>query len=341
MAAHISAAVVILAIFLFRNTLSYNIRAGTIVGIFLAIGLLGFWEFGMIAGANPVLLAAPVLATLLFGKRVGIWCTLIMLFMMILTAYSFVYGGRVFSIDFNINSAYVPSWIAYMLGVILSVAASIVAISMSSHHLAAALEKSRQSENELANLNLDLESQVLERTRELQEAIKHAEHQARTDVLTGLNNRRAFFEYAEGIDAQARRYKHSYVVAMVDVDHFKSVNDTWGHDIGDVVLVSIGNVISKMCRETDIIGRIGGEEFAVIMPQTDIKDGLSLANRLRKVIEETRFQTPQGSIGLTVSIGLALFSDDSGSLEKVMTSADIALYVAKNAGRNRVEVHQD
>jgi len=172
------------------------------------------------------------------------------------------------------------------------------------------------------------------------EKAKHAaERQARTDVLTGLNNRLAFFEYAKVIDGQARRYDHPYVFAMIDIDHFKSINDTWGHKAGDTALETVSSVISKTLRETDILGRIGGEEFAVMLPETVIQDGELLAERVRLAIEETAIQTLKGEIKLTVSIGIAELDEPDEPLEKVVANADTALYQAKNGGRNKVECY--
>lgn len=340
MAAHIAAAVLICGFFLFRKSIPYTLRAGAIVFIFLFVGMVGFWELGMVAGANPLLLVAPVLATVLFGKRLGIWFTVAMVTMMLLTAYSFVFGGRVFHIDFNMHDSYVPAWATYLLGVIMAVATSVAAISMSNHHLSSALVQSRQSQNELTALNLDLESQVSQRTAQLEAAKQEAERQARTDVLTGLNNRRAFFEHADDIDAHSRRYDHAYVIAMIDIDHFKAVNDTWGHEAGNTTLQSVGRIIAEMLRETDVIGRIGGEEFAVILPETAVREGTSLAERLREAIERSVIETPQGPINVTISVGIAALDTHSETLERVVANADAAMYLAKNAGRNRVEVHQ-
>jgi len=341
MGLHIATTTFIWVILIFRKSIPYTVRAGSLVFLFLLIGLVGFWNLGMIAGANPLLLLSPVLATVLFGKRLGIPFAIAMLLMMIVTAYSFILGDRILEIDANASAPYLPAWITYLLTVILAVATSIAAISMSNHHLTAALTKSRNSQIELESLNKDLENQVSLRTLELENSKKKAEQQARTDVLTGLNNRRAFFEYAELIDAQSRRYKHTYMIAMIDIDHFKQINDTFGHKTGDAALVIVANAIAQALRETDIIGRIGGEEFSVIMPETALEDGLLLAERLRKSIEQTVIQTPKGDTNLTISIGIAVHDDQNLSLEKVMANSDAALYSAKNAGRNKIQCFQE
>jgi len=341
MTLHVAATALILLLWVFRKSVPYTVRASSIVSIFLFIGLFGFWTFGMIAGANPMLLMAPVLATVLFGKRLGISFAIAIVIIMILTAYSFVYGGRVFEINLNISDTFLPSWIAYTLTVILATATSIAAISMSNRHLAEALITSKNSQEKLAYLNRDLENQVFARTLELEAAKLNAERQARTDVLTGLNNRRAFFEYAEAIDAQSRRYNHAYVLAIIDIDHFKAVNDTWGHEAGDEVLKIVANIFSSALRETDIIGRIGGEEFAVILPETTVAAGVPLVERLREMIEEAVIQTPIGDVRVTISVGVSALGDLNCALEKIVTDADAALYQAKHEGRNRTVVHQE
>lgn len=343
---HIAAAVSLWGLLIFRKSIPYTFRAGSIVFIFLSIGLSGFWQLGMISGANPMAIVAPILATILFGKRWGIASTVALVLIMIITAYSFVYGGKVLDIRTHAEDGYLPGWITHIMSVILVIATSIAAISMSNRHLQSALDKSRHSETELATLNTQLEAQVLERTRELEAAKNSAEQHARTDALTGLNNRRAFFEYAAIIDAQARRYARSYVIAMIDIDHFKSVNDTFGHAAGDAALIAVGKLILKTLRHSDIVSRIGGEEFAVLMPETSVDEGMALANRLRGTIESAVINTPNGEISVTASIGIApleapqSLQDLQDPLEHILTNADTALYQAKHDGRNTVRLYR-
>ncbi|MES9858037.1 MAG: diguanylate cyclase [Sedimenticola sp.] len=186
---------------------------------------------------------------------------------------------------------------------------------------------------------LGLEAEVLERTKELEEARVIAEGLARTDVLTGLNNRRAFFEFTQIIDHQARRQEHPYVVLMLDIDHFKSVNDTWGHEGGDIVLTKVGEIMKNAFRQSDIVGRVGGEEFAVMLPQTSVELGMQLADQLREQIASAHAQTPKGEIKVTASIGVADFNSTTATFEKVVAYADRAMYQAKHNGRNRVELY--
>ncbi len=174
----------------------------------------------------------------------------------------------------------------------------------------------------------------------LERSKKAAERQARTDYLTGLNNRRAFYEYAKVIDQQARRYQHNYCIAILDIDYFKAVNDQWGHDVGDQALKAIAKLISDSVREADISARFGGEEFIVMLPETSLIEGAEFADRLRLKIAKTAMGCHEKSIQLTVSIGLSGFSGQIDSLDRLINRADTALYRAKNRGRNAVEITQ-
>ena len=196
----------------------------------------------------------------------------------------------------------------------------------------------RTPSGQIVGLRTDI-TELKHREEEAELAKKAAEKLARTDALTGLNNRRAFFEQAGAVDAQARRYSHPYVFAMIDIDHFKSINDTWGHKTGDVVLKAVSDAVAGTLRETDILGRIGGEEFAVMLPETVLDEGRLLAERVRSKVEETVVQAMGNAIDVTASIGVAAFTGLDANLDEVLSNADKALYQAKDSGRNAVVCH--
>jgi len=153
------------------------------------------------------------------------------------------------------------------------------------------------------------------------------------DPLTGLNNRRRINELLEIEIQRATRYNTMFSVILVDIDHFKDVNDQFGHQIGDEVLTRIAEIIRSSVRATDLTGRWGGEEFVIISPGTEIDGSLSLAEKIRTRLESTAL----GEIGQkTASFGVTTFSDGD-SIEKIIARADIGLYAAKQGGRNRVE----
>ncbi|CAA7611878.1 diguanylate cyclase [Magnetospirillum sp. UT-4] len=158
---------------------------------------------------------------------------------------------------------------------------------------------------------------------------------ATTDPLTGAANRRRFMDVANRECERAERYRTPLSLAMLDIDHFKRVNDTWGHGIGDEVLRAVVRAVAGGLREIDLIGRLGGEEFAVLLPETELDGAMAVAERLRRAVAETDVPVPGGAYRVTVSLGVADWS--GGGLDALLGRADRALYRAKDAGRDRVE----
>lgn len=162
---------------------------------------------------------------------------------------------------------------------------------------------------------------------------------ALTDGLTGLYNRHYLNTHLGNMIKQASKASKKLALMIMDMDHFKNVNDTYGHDAGDMVLKQLATIITRAARATDLPARFGGEEFVVLMPETDATSALGVANRMRELVERTLFAVDnnRNTIHLTVSIGLANI-EENDSPEKLLKRADEALYIAKNSGRNNVKV---
>jgi len=158
---------------------------------------------------------------------------------------------------------------------------------------------------------------------------------AREDSLTGVSNRGYLFELAESAVALARRHHRPLAVAMLDIDHFKDVNDQYGHPVGDSVIRALAETCVAQLRAIDHFGRIGGEEFVCVMPETDAEEGLRCAERLREQVSRVRVATPQGEVGFSVSIGVAVLGPGCDTWPKLLHQADCAMYLAKHGGRNR------
>ena len=162
---------------------------------------------------------------------------------------------------------------------------------------------------------------------------------ASTDELTGINNRRRFMELAGYEIERARRFKLKLCLAMFDVDHFKKINDRFGHDAGDEVLKKLAQTGAKCMRSIDAFGRIGGEEFAIIMPETDLNGCVILAERLMNNLRAVSVPADKGVIRFTVSMGLAPYGCDLSTVDSLLKAADEAMYRAKQGGRDRLEIH--
>jgi diguanylate cyclase (GGDEF)-like protein len=190
----------------------------------------------------------------------------------------------------------------------------------------------RHFNQRMAQANARLESAVAHRTRQLVWL-------ANTDPLTGLKNRRAFMETAEAQILQCRRYPHPLAALLIDIDHFKSINDRYGHHVGDQAIRRVTDTITNTLRDSDIIGRFGGEEFAVLMPHTDLPAALVAAERLRQAVAGMKIGLLEGGpLSMTISLGLAMH-EPGVSLDTLLMRADMALYRAKSGSRNRVEVY--
>lgn len=163
------------------------------------------------------------------------------------------------------------------------------------------------------------------------------EELATHDGLTGLYNHREFYQRLEAEMERSKRYGHPLSLLMIDIDHFKAFNDTYGHQSGDYVLRTIADQMRKEVRAVDYVARYGGEEFAIILPEMLASNALSVAERLRNSIATHRITINERQVGnITVSIGVAAFPEDACSGEELIAAADRALYAAKQAGRNRV-----
>ena len=161
--------------------------------------------------------------------------------------------------------------------------------------------------------------------------------QATTDSLTGVYNRRHFYDLAEPIFNQTVRYERNLAALMIDLDHFKKINDQYLHHIGDQVLIAIANLIQNQIRSPDIMGRYGGEEFVILMPETDINESRQAAERIRHSVASKPIETDIGPVPITISVGLATFDHKQDvNIDVLVNRADQALYAAKQSGRNRV-----
>ena len=161
--------------------------------------------------------------------------------------------------------------------------------------------------------------------------------QASTDSLTGISNRRYFQNQAEQEVRRARRFARDMTVMMIDIDHFKAINDKHGHATGDAVIQGVVKRALESLRQSDSIGRIGGEEFAVLLPETGLAAAYDVAERLRAHMAAKPIIAGRIAVECTVSIGVAQLSAQDGSIDDLLHRADLALYAAKNNGRNRVE----
>lgn len=202
-------------------------------------------------------------------------------------------------------------------------------------------EKVAEKTHEMKIFNTALEKKVKLRTEELEVSNAKLMEQATTDHLTGIPNRRFFFEMSERYLQFAHRKQRDLSLMIFDIDFFKNVNDTYGHQAGDEVLKHVVHLMVDALRKSDLLGRIGGEEFAVVLPESSLYEAELTAEKIRQKIMETPYVNDTLTIALTISIGVAKTLEDEQDVMQALSRADDALYMAKSQGRNQVVVVKD
>jgi diguanylate cyclase (GGDEF)-like protein len=194
--------------------------------------------------------------------------------------------------------------------------------------------------NELAITTRELQKarhELLLRQQALEEAIVKIEQLAYIDELTGLFNRRSIINRLQEEIERSNRYSVDLSVLLIDVDHFKDINDRYGHHVGDIVLRHLARLQQQSLRKVDFLGRYGGEEFLIVLPSTSLQAAIRAAELLRNHIEASSFETNKSEpIHLTISVGVARFMPHQDTLETLLSRADEAMYRAKTGGRNRI-----
>ena len=183
---------------------------------------------------------------------------------------------------------------------------------------------------------IDTHVKLTRQTQALQEAQAKLKEQANRDPMTNMHNRRYFAQMSEKIVSIAKRTKEPLGFMMIDIDNFKKVNDTYGHNVGDEVIKMLANKLISRIRESDIAARFGGEEFAIILPNTDLKSTSEVAETIRLEVEQIKYND---NLHFTISIGVSeLNHEDTKSVTEALNNSDKALYEAKASGRNRVSI---
>ena len=197
--------------------------------------------------------------------------------------------------------------------------------------------------NIILNIKTDylhkLEEEVKQRTDELKKSNIELNKLATVDYLTNIRNRRSFYDISTQYFTIAKRKIKQFSIISLDIDYFKKINDTYGHQVGDIALVEFTKNCEKQLRESDIFGRLGGEEFAIAILDTPKEDVLQIANRILTIISDIKLQENGATVSFTVSIGITHLREEDTKLENIINRADQALYSAKEQGRNRVVVH--
>ncbi|ACZ12633.1 GGDEF domain-containing protein [Sulfurospirillum deleyianum] len=202
-------------------------------------------------------------------------------------------------------------------------------------HIASSLESETKTLHDKMLSNQETITKLQNRVNKLESALVAAKQEVKIDFLTHVATKRALSAELGRVEEAFMRYKIDYTLCFIDIDYFKRVNDTFGHEAGDVILSTVGKILRKYVRQVDFAGRYGGEEFLVVLPSTDLVHAIHFADKIRSIVEQFKFLYKNERISVTVSCGVAQRSQYT-SKEETLSAADAFLYKAKEAGRNQV-----
>jgi len=209
-------------------------------------------------------------------------------------------------------------------------------ISLSSYFIVLSIINEKSNIEDLKKVNLELENKIQQRTKELLETQVKLQEQVHTDPLTNLYNRRHFSEVNKSLFSMAQRSTSPLTILIIDIDDFKKVNDTYGHQIGDLVIKTLANIFMNTIRKSDIAIRYGGEEFLIILTNTNINQAQIIAEKLRKNVNETKIEySISQDLTFTISLGLSTVKKEDDNINIAIENADKALYIAKRSGKNQ------
>lgn len=316
----------------FRKKISLNTRAWIIVSIIYLAGAGALANLAVLGSGWPFLALSTILAAIFLGFYRCLFVFGISCLTIVIVGWGYIDKKISLCVDLHDYVLELNTWANVLIDYILLCTCVISAFYFLNKALL-------QSLAEVKSHNKSLEVEVEHRTKDLEIEKQKAEQLARTDFLTELNNRRAFFEFGELINEESIRYEHKYSIIMLDMDFFKKINDTYGHKVGDEVLQLVSKCIKSITRISDVSARIGGEEFAILLPETKLEQVVFLAKRLRDEISNMKIETEKGNVCFSASFGIASFDKNTRTVDLVLSHADTALYKAKNEGRNQIVIY--
>lgn len=273
----------------------------------------------------PLLLPFIIFVAVRFGVR---WATVTTAGVALVIVVMMVQGDRPFG-DLSDREAIIQAQEFILIMSLMALGSS--ALLSQLRHKQTELEAANRA---LSELNQTLEARVADRTAELEALNAELLRLTEIDFLTGIFNRRAFMAHAQQEIARSQRYGWPLAVMLLDIDHFKSINDHYGHQAGDRVLQQVAQIAGEAIRVTDILARYGGEEFAILMPETTLEGAEILANRILQALRSCEIPTEQGTVRVTASCGVTVWRGHHENLEQALKRADDALYAAKANGRD-------
>lgn len=332
---------IVLLYITFRRALGPGPRSWIVVTLTYLTGLVSMARGGLAGDGTIYLTVLPILATTLINVRAGIFATGVSLSTFVVFGVLANAGIlKRWLIIFD-NPQTPDQWLYFGLVMGTMTIITVFVVIRFAKFQMKTLKSVQEVSLALESVNKQLEEKVRQRTEELSSANQHLQFLATHDTLTGLPNRVLFFDRLDQTIKKSRRQKQKFALFFIDLDDFKRINDSYGHQVGDQVLRTVGNYLEGTLRDSDTVARLAGDEFTIILDNIHSADNIeTIASKTLEAVSQP-IQAPDGTIVMTISLGISLFPEDGGDAETLLRKADTAMYSIKDQTKNSYRFYSE
>lgn len=325
----------------FQKNSSATMRSWVVVTLTYLTGIVSMARGGLAGDGTIFLTVLPILAITLVNARTGIYAAVVSLVTFIVFGILANAGYLSQWLIIQDNPQTPEEWVTFGLAMGTLIIVTVFVVVRFSKFQLETLKSVQEVSQALADVNRQLEQKVQQRTEELSNANQHLQFLATHDNLTGLPNRFLFFDRLNQTIRKARRQKQRFALFFIDLDEFKTVNDSFGHVIGDKVLKGVADFLSQTVRDSDTVARLAGDEFTIILDNVQtLANVKTIAKKTLKAISQP-IETQPSTITMTASIGISIFPDHGDDAETLLKKADAAMYLIKDGEKNGYILHKE
>jgi len=324
-----------------RRDFSATTRSWVVIGLVYLTGIVSMARGGLAGDGTIYLTVLPILAITLVGVRTGIiaaWVSMATYALFGVLAY---YGILERWLIIEDNPQTPDQWVIFGLALGTLIIVTVFVVARFSSFQIETLRSVQKVSQELADVNRQLEQKVQQRTEELSSANQHLHFLATHDNLTGLPNRVLFFDRLDQTVKKSRRQKQRFALFFIDLDNFKRINDSFGHNVGDLVLKAVGKMLYDIVRDSDTVARLAGDEFTIILDNVQSVDNVEMIAQKTLNAVSQPIDILQEKVVMTVSLGISLFPDNGEDTETLLRKADAAMYQVKDETKNSYRFYAD
>jgi len=324
-----------------RRDFSATVRSWVVIGLVYLTGIVSMARGGLAGDGTIYLTVLPVLAITLVNVRTGIIAAGVSMATFSLFGVLAYYRILEHWLIIEDNPQTPDQWVIFGLALATLIIVTVFVVARFSTFQIETLRSVQKVSQELADVNKQLEQKVQQRTEELSNANQHLHFLATHDNLTGLPNRVLFFDRLDQAVKKSRRQKQRFALFFIDLDNFKRINDSFGHNTGDLVLQATSKILNDVVRDSDTVARLAGDEFTIILDNVQSVENVEMIAQKTLTAVSQPIDIPQEKVVMTISLGISLFPDHGEDAETLLRKADIAMYQVKDKTKNSYRFYTD